>query len=45
MDTVTNKSQQQQTLAITRAFDNLAKAAAHVRFSLSINQIYFTFLI
>ena len=31
MDTVTTKNHhQQQALAITRAFDNLAKAAAHV---------------
>jgi len=37
MDTITTKNHQQQALAITRAFDNLAKAASHVRLFLSIN--------
>jgi hypothetical protein len=31
MDRITMKNHHQQTLAITRAFDNLAKAASHVR--------------
>jgi hypothetical protein len=37
MDTITTKNHQQQALAITRAFDNLAKAASHVRLFLSIS--------
>jgi hypothetical protein len=31
MDRITTKNHHQQTLAITRAFDNLAKAASPVR--------------
>jgi hypothetical protein len=31
MDRIATKTHHQQTLAITRAFDNLAKAASHVR--------------
>jgi hypothetical protein len=39
MDTIkikTHHHQQQQALAITKAFDNLAKAASHVKLFLSI---------
>ncbi|CAF1640892.1 unnamed protein product, partial [Adineta ricciae] len=40
MDTSTTKSQnQQQTLAISRAFDNLAKAASHLRSNSTTNPL------